>query len=159
MHKKKPRQSSLSRFFWFFRRGSSICGGRGLFQDLFCEVEDSGVFNLDDTAIGAGLDLNINNLSVVKFFSSEEVSHGLLFNAKFTGNASYTASGKTVFDIPELIESNVHSGKILKVWQAFDCRCSPGPERCDVLEERSCRSHVLVLAIPNRLRMQLISAS
>ena len=87
----------------------------GLFQD-------AGVFNLDDTAIGAGLDLDIHNLSLVKFFSSKEISHGLFFNAEFAGNASDAASGESVFDIPKLIESNVHSGKVLKVWQALDCR-------------------------------------
>ena len=85
--------------------GGGLCAFL-LLKDFECHVEDGGVVEHDDAAIGSWLDVHTHVNAEVVVRPTKVVSHCLNAKVQLVGNHVCGAFGQTGLDATKLIESN-----------------------------------------------------
>lgn len=79
-----------------------------LFDNLKRTVEYGGVFQMNDAAARAGLQVPLYYLAVRVIVRAKVIADGLFLNVEFFGDAVDAASGQGVLDAAQLLEGDVH---------------------------------------------------
>ena len=84
---------------------------RLLTQDLESVVQDSRVFQVNDTAVGARLKVKFHHLAFGIVVCTKVIAHRLFFQIQVLCDARDAAMRQSVFDATKFFKSKVHKHK------------------------------------------------